>query len=127
MNSYVTNTENDILVWVADENGIASNIKIKYENEEKTTNSEGIAKFTSDTTETIKYLKIGNTENKLIVGVYNYNKELYYSNSYIYTDRTLYKSTDTINIWGFVPKAIYGNDLQDEFYISYFKFTRFRY
>lgn len=78
MNSYVTNTENDILVWVADENGIASNIKVKYENEEKTTNSEGVAKFTSDTTETIKYLKIGNTENKLIVGVYNYNKELYY-------------------------------------------------
>jgi len=67
----------------------------------------------------IKYLKIGNTENKLIVGVYNYNKELYYSNSYIYTDRTLYKNTDTINIWGFVPKAIYGNDLQDEFYISF--------
>ena len=119
MNSYVTNTENDILVWVADENGIASNIKVKYENEEKVTNSEGIAKFTSDTTETTKYLKIGNTENKLIVGVYNYNKELYYSNSYIYTDRTLYKSTDTINIWGFVPKAIYGNDLQDEFYISF--------
>ena len=119
LNAYVTNTENDILVWVADENGIASNIKVKYENEEKTTNSEGIAKFTSDTTETIKYLKIGNTENKLIVGVYNYNKELYYSNSYIYTDRTLYKSTDTINIWGFVPKAIYGNDLQDEFYISF--------
>lgn len=78
MNSYVTNTENDILVWVADENGIASNINVKYEKEEKTTNSEGIAKFTSYTTETIKYLKIGNTENKLIVGVYNYNKELYY-------------------------------------------------
>ena len=37
----------------------------------------------------------------------------------IYTDRTLYKNTDTINIWGFVPKAIYGNDLQDEFYISF--------
>ena len=53
------------------------------------------------------------------MGVYNYNKELYYSNSYIYTDRTLYKSADTINIWGFVPKAIYGNDLQDEFYISF--------
>ena len=53
------------------------------------------------------------------MGVYNYNKELYYSNSYIYTDRTLYKSKDTINIWGFVPKAIYGNDLQDEFYISF--------
>lgn len=119
LNVYVTNTENDILVWVADENGIASNIKVKYESEEKVTNSEGIAKFTSDKTEMIKYLKIGNTENKLIVGVYNYNKELYYSNSYIYTDRTLYKNTDTINIWGFVPKAIYGNDLQDEFYISF--------
>lgn len=119
LNAYVTNTENDILVWVADENGIASNIKVKYESEEKVTNSEGIAKFTSDKTEMIKYLKIGNTENKLIVGVYNYNKELYYSNSYIYTDRTLYKNTDTINIWGFVPKAIYGNDLQDEFYISF--------
>lgn len=118
LNAYVTNTEQSILVWVADINGIASNIKVQYGDETKRTDSDGIAKFTSDNTETIKYLKIGNTENKLIVGVYNYNKELYYSNSYIYTDRTLYKSTDTINIWGFVPKIIYGNDLEDEFYIS---------
>lgn len=118
LNAYVTNTEQSILVWVADINGIASNIKVQYGDETKRTDSDGIAKFTSDNTETIKYLKIGNTENKLIVGVYNYNKELYYSNSYIYTDRTLYKSTDTINIWGFVPKIIYGNNLEDEFYIS---------
>lgn len=121
LSAYVTNTEKDILIWVADLNGIASNIKINYENEENVTNEEGIAKFDSDNTETIKYLKIGNTENKLVVGVYNYNKELYYSNSYIYTDRILYKSTDTINVWGFVPKLIYGDDLEDEFYISFNK------
>ena len=39
LNVYVTNTENDILVWVADENGIASNIKVKYESEEKVTSA----------------------------------------------------------------------------------------
>ena len=35
LNAYVTNTENDILVWVADENGIASNIKVITGNPEE--------------------------------------------------------------------------------------------
>ena len=77
LNVNVTNTENDILVWVADENGIASNIKVKYESEEKVTNSEGIAKFTSDKTEMIKYLKKNETINiKILVHTVKLNIQL---------------------------------------------------
>ena len=46
-------------------------------------------------------MKVGDTENKLVVGIYDYNIENY-PKAYIYTDRPLYKNTDTINIWGFI-------------------------
>ena len=64
--------------------------------------------------EKIKYIKV---DNELVIGAYNYNLDNYPS-AYIYTDRPLYKNTDTINIWGFVPRTLFFDKIDEEFYIE---------
>lgn len=120
LSAYAMQTERDIIAWVAEGNELAKNIKVEYLGKTEKTNSQGIAelKDTLDGTEIIKYLKIGNTQNQLIVGVYNYEQATY-PQGYIYTDRPLYKNTDTINIWGFVPRGFFYDKIdENEFYIK---------
>ena len=116
---YAISTERDVIFWVAEENKLAENIKIEYLDKEENTNKDGIAEFKNiaDGSKTQKYAKIGNAENKLVVGIYNYNLQNY-PTGYIYTDRPLYKNTDTINIWAFVPTQLFYEDIEDEFYIQ---------
>ena len=110
-------TERDVLVWVAQGNELASNINIEYNGKSTKTDKQGIAKFENmiDGSEKIKYVKV---ENELVIGVYNYSFNNY-PHAYIYTDRPLYKNTDTINIWGFVPKSFFYEKPEDEFYIEF--------
>ncbi len=119
INAYALETERDVIVWTVNENGLAKNINVEYLGKEQKTNDQGIAKFEgiTDSSKTIKYLKVGNDENKLVVGIYNYDFENYPS-GYIYTDRPLYKNTDTIKIWGFVPRQFFYDKIEDEFYIE---------
>lgn len=119
LNAYAVETERDVVVWVADENGLAKNIKVEYSGKEEKTNSDGIAKFIgiADGSEKIKYAKIGNDIDPLIVGLYSYKLDNYPS-SYLYTDRPVYKNTDTIKIWGFVPTTQFFDEIEDEFYIQ---------
>lgn len=119
LSAYALETERDVIVWVANNDDLAKNIKVNYQGKEQKTNNQGIAKFEgiADNSETIKYLTIGNDENKLVVGLYNYTFENYPS-AYLYTDRPLYKNTDTINIWGFVPRELFYDKIEDEFYIE---------
>ncbi len=116
---YAMESERDVLVWVADDGNLANNINVEYQGETQKTNNQGIAIFEDiEEEETVKYMKVGNTENEqLVVGVYNYDKDNY-PNAYLYTDRLLYKNTDTINIWGFVPMKFFYGDVDDEFYIE---------
>lgn len=120
LSAYAMQTERDIIAWVAEDNDLAKNIKVEYLGKEEKTNSQGIAEFKGilDGTETVKYLKIGNNENKLVVGIYNY-EHTNYPSCYIYTDRPLYKNTDTINVWGFVPRQLFYDKIDEEsFYIE---------
>ena len=116
---YAISTERDVIVWVAQGNNLAENINVEYSGKEQKTNKDGIVEFKeiSDGSQTVKYVKVGNTENKLVIGIYNYDLENY-PTGYLYTDRPLYKNTDTINIWGFVPKELFYDELEDEFYIQ---------
>ena len=120
LSAYAIQTERDIITWVAKGKNLAENISVQYLNKELKTNKDGIAEFNDilDGTESIKYLKIGNGEAKLVVGVYNYEHNTY-PRGYIYTDRPLYKNTDTINIWGFVPRQLFYDKIdEDGFYIK---------
>ena len=120
LSAYAIETERDIVVWVADGKSLTKGIKVEYQGKEQKTNNDGIAKFenVADGSETIKYAKIGNDENKLVIGLYNYDLQNY-PNGYLYTDRPLYKNTDTINIWAFVPKELFFDNIEDEFYIEF--------
>lgn len=117
--AYAIETERDVLVWVANGDNLAQDVQVEYNGKVQRTNNQGIAEFKdiADDSETIKYLGIGNTSNKLVVGIYNYDIDNYPS-GYLYTDRPLYKNTDTINIWGFVPRELFYDKVQDEFYIE---------
>ena len=115
--AYAMETERDVLVWVAQGNELSSNINVEYNGKSVKTDKQGIAKFENivDGSEKIKYVKVGN---ELVIGVYNYSFNNY-PHAYIYTDRPLYKNTDTINIWGFVPKSFFYEKPEDEFYIEF--------
>ena len=116
LSSYVMETERDLIVWAAKGENLASNVKVEYIGKTSTTDANGIAKFEKiiDDSKTIKYAKVGN---ELVIGIYNYSKQIY-PNCYIYTDRPLYKNTDTINIWGFVPRNLFYDKIDEEFYIQ---------
>ena len=116
ISAYAMETERDILVWVAQGNNLASNVDVEYNGKSVKTDKQGIAKLqnATDGTKTIKYAKVAN---ELVIGLYNYSFENY-PQAYVYTDRPLYKSTDTINIWGLVPKDFFYDKLEDEFYIE---------
>lgn len=121
LSAYAIQTERDIITWVAKGNELADNVSVQYLDKEIKTDKEGIAEFNDilDGTKNIKYLKIGNGQDKLIVGVYNYEHNNY-PMGYIYTDRPLYKNTDTINIWGFVPRQLFYDEInEDGFYIKF--------
>ena len=114
--AYAMETERDVLVWVAQNGDLAKNVKVEYQNKTINTNEQGIVKFENiaDGSETVKYARIGE---ELVIGVYNYNLENY-PRAYVYTDRPLYKNTDTINIWGFIPKKLFYEKVEDEFYVE---------
>ncbi len=120
LSCFAAETEKDVIVWVGNDQGLQKDVSVKYLDKEQKTNIDGIAKFDNilDGSENVKYASVGNDENKLIVGLYNYYK-LNYPTAYIYTDRPLYKNTDCIKIWGFVPLQLFNEKVADEFYISF--------
>ena len=119
LSAYAIETERDVLVWVANGKNLAKDIQVEYQGKTQKTDKQGLAEFKdiADDSEKIKYLSIGNTPNKLVVGIYNYDLDNY-PNAYLYTDRPLYKNTDTINIWGFVPVNQFYAQVEEEFYIE---------
>lgn len=114
--AYSMVTERDALLWVAKEKDLAKGIEVEYLGKTLKTNNQGVVKF-EDITDNSKKVKYAKIQNELLIGLVNYTHENY-PNAYIYTDRPLYKSTDTINIWGFVPKSLFYEDVENEFYVE---------
>ena len=116
--SYALETERNIIIWVANDGKIAEGIDVSYLGKTAKTNNDGIAKFESDGTTNMKYAKVGNGTNKLVIGFNNFTHDSY-PNAFVYTDRKLYKNNDTISIWGFVPRTLFYDNIDENgFYIS---------
>lgn len=119
LSAYAIGTERDVLVWVASNGNLAQDIDVEYQGKVLKTDNKGLAEFnniTSDSEE-IEYVSIGNNKEQLVIGIYNHDLDNY-PQSYLYTDRPLYKNTDTIKIWGFVPLNQFYDKIEDEFYIE---------
>lgn len=122
LSAYAIATQKDVLAWVGNDEGLQKGITVKYMNESRQTDKEGIAKFENviDGSGDVKYITVGNG---LIVGIHNYSQEIY-PKSYIYTDRPIYKNSDTIKIWGFVPLKLFSENIEEEFYIVFNEFDK---
>ncbi len=117
ISAYAMETERDALVWVAQGNDLATNISVEYNGKTVKTHKHGIAKFENiaDGSEKVKYATVAG---ELVIGLFNFKLENY-PQAYIYTDRPLYKNTDTINIWGVVPRKLFYEKIEeDKFYIE---------
>ena len=119
--AFVINTETDTLVWTVKNAKTASGIQVEFNGKTETTNKDGIAIFknitNNDDNET--YITI-NTKSKTPTYVLakNYEKDSF-PNAYIYTDRPMYKPTDTINIWGYIPLNEFKDKVEGTFIIKY--------
>lgn len=109
LQAYLMTTENDLLVWTSSNNNVQKNVDISYEKSNVKTDNDGLAiiKKYNDKQNKIKYVKVGK-DNPLYIGVSNNDFEEYPS-SYIYTDRPLYKNTDDVRIFGYIPLKYFEN------------------
>ena len=126
---YASITSTDTLVWVNDlktKGGIAgASVKSLDGDKEATTGADGVATFATSSFFDLKsgdyedrYIRVSKDGASSIVpltisyeapGDSSDNNYWYY----FYTDRSLYKPTDTINFWGFV-QAREGQELADK-------------
>lgn len=106
--AYAVESERDMVVWVAENGELKSGVKINYKGKDYTTGENGLlrADNISDYSGELDYLKIGNTDQPLVLALTNYKNNLY-PRGFIYTDRPLYKSTDTIKVWGYIPLSFF--------------------
>ncbi len=122
LSTYVLNTQSDFLVWVGSDNSLLKDIPVTYEGKTIKTDKEGIAYFKDFNTADgdMKYIAVGK-DNPLYVGV-SASSRNQYADAYIYTDRPLYKNTDEIKVWGFIPFKYYAeweDFSKDQFVLSF--------
>lgn len=119
--AFVLNTEKDTLVWAMKNGFPASDIKVEFNDKSYKTNKNGIATLKNISTDTNEktYLTVNSdSENPTIILAKNYKQENY-PNAYIYTDRPIYKPTDTIEIWGYVPLKEFAYKVENNFAIKF--------
>ena len=102
--AYAFESERDVLVWVARDGELKSGVNVSYNGKSQQTDDKGVVIFKdiSDFSNELSYVKVGDENQPLIVALKNYRNDLYPS-GYVYTDRPLYKPTDTIKVWGYIP------------------------
>lgn len=119
LQAYLMTTQNDLLVWTGSNNSVQKNVNISYEKTNVKTDKDGLAiiKKYNDKKNKLKYVKVGK-DNPIFVGVNNADNEEY-PNGYIYTDRPLYKNTDDVNIFGYIPFKYFENGAsKNDFVVS---------
>ena len=102
--AYAIESERDVIVWVAENGDFKADTKVSFKGHDFKTGESGLLKITdiSDFSEKNDYLKIGDSEQPLVIALTNFKNDIY-PYGFIYTDRLLYKPTDTIKVWGYVP------------------------
>ncbi|MBR3320282.1 Ig-like domain-containing protein [Candidatus Saccharibacteria bacterium] len=109
LRAYAFEAERDLVFWVAENDELKQGAKINFKGNDYYTDENGLLKLDnfSDYSDKLDYAKIGD-DNPLIIGIDNFKNDLYPS-GFIYTDRPLYKPTDTIKIWGYVPLKFFAD------------------
>ncbi len=111
--AYLGVTNNDIIAWAADENGLLSDARVEYNEKEYKTDNNGIAVL-KDVGSNGGYVKIGSKEMPLMAAIENFTNSEYIS-SFIYTDKTMYKPDETVHVWGAVPTKLFGDKADKSF------------
>ena len=106
--AYAFESERDALVWVAEGGELKSGIKVNFKGKDYETGDNGllVIKNISDYTNNLDYLKIGNSNQPLVIALKNFRNDTY-PHGFIYTDRLLYMPSDTIKVWGYIPLAFF--------------------
>ncbi len=115
MSVYVGNVEREIIVWAVDNNSNKpiEGASVLFENQVNKTDKDGIVKITNlqNSDETYKkYLKVVNGNDEILVLVKNFNSENYYD-SFVYSDKPIYKPSDTVYLWGYTPIDLYIDEI----------------
>ncbi len=110
LNAYAFESERDLIFWVAEGESLKSGAKINFKNHDYYTDGDGLLRLEnfSDFSADLDYAKIGEDDQPLIIGLSNFKNDLYPS-GFVYTDRPLYKPTDTIKIWGYAPLQFFAD------------------
>lgn len=130
MSTYVGNTERDLLIWTMDSktDKPMQNAFVSLNNNKYRSDDNGLIKIENiinKDEDKIFFVKIENDTNELLVAVNDFNVENYYT-SFIYTDRPIYKTTDTINIWGYVPTELFIDKIDYENFKIEFNETEYK-
>lgn len=100
-------TERDILVMAAENGSLAENVKISFDGKEYVTDVSGCALLDEvcDGSGTVKHILVG--ENTPLILEAHMTEYGTYPSVLMNSDKEQYKQTDTVNVWGFVPEALF--------------------
>ena len=114
LSAYAFTSDRDLLVWVGSNNKLLKDINISYKDKKFKTDEDGVGilKNYNKKDEKVDYVFVGDKD-PLVIGVDN-NDYSVYPNSYLYTDRPLYKNTDTVKVWGFIPLSYFEDEFNKE-------------
>lgn len=119
--AYQITTERDVLVWTIKNGKKQSGIEVEFNGKKIKSNKDGLAIFKNINNGKVNqsYITVDTTsKTPAIILTENYSKNNY-PNAYVYTDRPIYKSTDTVQVWGYVSISDFVDEVQDEFTIHY--------
>lgn len=107
MSVYVSNTERDTLVWVYgnETKSPLENVRINYNNGILKTDKDGKVIFENTINHNenkMEYIDVKNGDDEILVAISNFNVDNYYT-GYVYSDKPIYKNSDTIKLWGYIP------------------------
>ena len=108
LSAYAFESEQDGVVWVAENGELKSGVKVRYKGNEYETGENGLLRIDniSDYSGNLDYLIIGNSDQPLAIAFENFKNDVY-PRGFIYTDRLLYAPNDTIKIWGYIPLSFF--------------------
>lgn len=117
LQAYLLTTQNDLLVWTGSNNSVLKDVEVEYGSKNSKTDNNGltIIKNYNDKSNKVKYVKVGK-ENPIYIGIDNKDAEQY-PNAYVYTDRPLYKNTDDIQIFGYIPFKYFEDEASKEDFV----------
>lgn len=123
LKTYIGVTERNILLWVASATTkeMVSNAHVTYLGKDYYTDSDGLLKIenlTNDSKTSQSNLIISTPDDSQTLYTSNYNSNNYYD-GYLYTDKQIYQSTDTIHVWGVIPTKYYIDTFKNNAYITF--------